>query len=148
MKFSFQQAALVTSLHFIIIFSRVSAGTALLALTSGLNVNAKSRSAHNMNLQLESDSEDSFLPYHPDKEEQLRQRGASPFPDYYPAPHAKDSKWRFDLHFAVEAEIVRPLLPCRESGQSFGFRRNRSLRQISQTPLPTIRTNVALRHHE
>jgi hypothetical protein len=109
--------------------SAVKSDTQSRTLMSGLKVNTNSRNTHNMKLRIESDSEDSCFRNQLDKEVQRRQKGSSPFSNQYPAPHAKDSKWRFDLHFAVDVEVVRPLVSCKENEHSFGYRRNRSLDQ-------------------
>ncbi len=151
MKFSFHNPGLVTCLQFVAILSYSSAvksSTSSLVLTNDFRVNAKSKNTHNLNLLMESDSDDSFLPYRPHNNEQQRHQGASSILDQYPAPNAKDSKWRFDLHFAIDTEVVRPLVPYKETERSFVFGWNRALDKKKGASLSTTRTKVALRRHE
>ncbi len=145
MKYSSQNVVMLISLLFKMIFSHASAtksGAPSLALMSAMTENRKS---HIRDLRMESDSEDSTFPYQNEKKVALRPRSNSPFQDKYPAPHAKDSKWRFDLHFSVlDCDMSRGSYFKKWSRRSSKFRKIRDLDAIRYTLLSTIRTKVAL----
>ncbi len=81
-------------------------GTSSMPLVRGLAENANSRSARTMNFRMESDSDDSSQSRQSEQKAELSPRGTLSFQEQYPAPRAKNSKWRFELHFAVDADFV------------------------------------------
>mmetsp|Transcript_27623 Transcript_27623/g.57440 ORF Transcript_27623/g.57440 Transcript_27623/m.57440 type:complete len:115 (-) Transcript_27623:437-781(-) len=83
--------------------SAMDAGTTSLGFRRNLS-RSDSRSPRNILLRTDSDSEGTF----PLDRPQLRQRSTSPSPEQYPSPLAKESKWRFDIRFSLEADNVVP----------------------------------------